>query len=118
MASRGHDEGEQAVSIYGLLLPGWEELSTWGVDDGYLYAQLTRNGRSDDDGPEVQITPPGWPVLHTAAELSAVIARVTGAEPTEVLAAMTPTVSAADRRRLGLPDPGAAPPGRGPRMVT
>jgi hypothetical protein len=44
-----------ADSFWALPLDGWDELSTWGFDTGQasFFAQLTQNGRSDDDGPQV-----------------------------------------------------------------
>jgi hypothetical protein len=62
-------EEPQTTSIYPLLLPGWEDLSTWGIDTDYFYAQLTHNGRSDDDGPDIWITSPNCPICRTAHEL-------------------------------------------------
>lgn len=83
------------MSIYGLSLDGWDELSTWGFDtplghsaDGYFYAQLTRNGNSDDDGPDIWITPPDFPVIRTSEELAVVIADATSADLSAVYAAM------------------------------
>lgn len=67
------------MSVYAVLLEGWDQLSTWGYDDaaGSYYAQLTRNGGSDDDGPEVWITPPRWPVMFRSAALAQAIAHAT-----------------------------------------
>lgn len=47
------------MTIYGLALDGWAARSTWGWDEqlGCYYAQLTRDGNSDADGPDVWITP-------------------------------------------------------------
>lgn len=53
------------MSIYAFHLQGWEELSTWGHDDDVYYAQLTRNGASDIDGPQV-----GLPHLGTSSGAS------------------------------------------------
>jgi hypothetical protein len=79
------------MSIHGLLLDGWDDLSTWGYDDlmGSYYAQLTRNGHTDDDGPDVWITPgPAWPAVHHADVLAELIAEATGAPLQDVRAAM------------------------------
>lgn len=110
------------MSIHALQLPGWEESSTWGADADpatggrYFYAQLTRNGHSDDDGPEFWVTPPQYPVYRTAAELAAAIGRVTITEPATVLRAMSAAVPSAVRRALALPEPipeGRSEPGSG-----
>lgn len=77
------------MSVYPLLLPGWEETSTWGHDIDHLYAQVTRNGVSDDDGPEFWITPPSYPPYQLEPELAAAISQVTGVELELVLRAMT-----------------------------
>ena len=54
-----------------------ENASTWGEDNGQLYAQLTRNSVSNDNGPGVWITPPHYSAVHTVPELAHVIARAT-----------------------------------------
>lgn len=56
------------MSIYALLLPGWEQFSTWGAEDGCLYAHVTRNGHADD-GPDFWITPPRYPIYVTHENL-------------------------------------------------
>jgi hypothetical protein len=78
------------MSIYGLALAGWDELSTWGYDEGAgsLYAQLTRNGNSDDDGPDIGIVPPAFPTLLVPTELATVIAAATGSALPAVYLAM------------------------------
>jgi hypothetical protein len=55
---------------------------------GTRYAQLTRNGNSDDNGPDVWITPPTWPVMHLPDTLAQAIARSTGADLAAVRTAM------------------------------
>ena len=56
---------------------------------GSFYAQLTRNGHSDDDGPDVWITPgSSWPAIHHADVLAELIAEATGAPLQDVRAAM------------------------------
>ncbi|MEV6349434.1 hypothetical protein [Actinoplanes sp. NPDC051851] len=60
---------------------------------GSYYAQLTRNGRSDADGPEVWITPPTWPVMVNSLLLAHVIARVTETDFAIVKAAMNDSVN-------------------------
>lgn len=92
------------MSIYPLMLPGWEDLSTWGSEDGYLYAQVTRNGLTDDDGPEFWITPHLHPICRTVHELSQAISQVTLVGRPTVLNAMAFGVVPAARRLLGLPD--------------
>lgn len=78
------------MTINGLLLQGWEDLSTWGYDSGLdsYYAQLTRNGNSDDDGPDIWITPPRWPAIPHPDALARVIADATGTDVTTVHTAM------------------------------
>lgn len=69
------------MSINALWLDGWDGLSTWGYDDPEqsYYAQLTRNGGSDDDGPEIWIsTVRGWPPIGSPDVLADAIARCTG----------------------------------------
>ena len=68
------------MSINALWLDGWDELSTWGYDDREesYYAQLTRNGGTDDNGPEIWVsTAAGWPAITSPAVLAEVIARCT-----------------------------------------
>jgi hypothetical protein len=96
------------MSIYPLLLDGWEDVSTWGEDGGHLCAQLTRNGATDIDGLEFWITPPRYPVIHTVTELAHVIARATACGQETVLHGMATGAaiagaSPADRQRLELP---------------
>lgn len=93
------------MSIYPFVLTGWEDASTWGDDNGWLYAQLTPNGVSDRNGPKFWITPPHYPVVHTAPELAEVIARTTACAKPAVLHAMATgaavmRVSDAEWRRL------------------
>jgi hypothetical protein len=97
------------MSIYPLLLDGWDDTSTWGEDGGYLYAQLTRNGVADDNGPEVWITPPRYPVVYTAPELARVIAQATAIDQQAILHGMATgaalgRASHTERQRLDLPD--------------
>lgn len=99
------------MSIYPLFLDGWDDASTWSEDGGYLYAQLTRNGVSDDDGPEFWVTPPCSPVVRTAPELAQVVAEVTVCRSEEVLEGMLRGAAVAgagrtERQRLDLPDEG------------
>ena len=77
------------MSIYAFYLDGWEETSTWGEDQDYLYAQINRNGHDDTRGPQYWITPPHYPVLRTTRELAQIIASVTAAESSAVLQAMS-----------------------------
>lgn len=76
------------MSVYALLLPGWDQLSIWGADQDYLYAQVTRNGNSDDDCPDFWITPPRYPVYRHPRELGQAISQVTGTDLSTVLRAM------------------------------
>jgi hypothetical protein len=97
------------MSIYPLLLEGWEDASTWGEGSGQLYAQLTRNGVSDDNGAEFWITPPRYPIVHTVPELAHVIAQTTACAQQTVLHGMgtgaaLAGASPAERQRLNLPD--------------
>ncbi|MGC1734639.1 MAG: hypothetical protein WA731_18640 [Pseudonocardiaceae bacterium] len=99
------------MSIYGLRLAGCDELSTWGYDAsaGSLYAQLTRNGNSDDDGPDIWITPPDFPVVLVPTALAAAIAAATGSELAAVYVAMNggldgQTDDMAQALRLPAPD--------------
>lgn len=71
------------MSIYAFHLEGWEDLSTWGRDDDIYYAQLTRNDASDDDGPQIWITPPQY-VVRDITELVSVVASSIG-EPFELV---------------------------------
>jgi hypothetical protein len=77
------------MSINALWLPGWDHASTWGLDemtDSY-YAQLTRNGHSDDDGPEIWITPPSE-IVDSENQLARLIAERTGASLDNVQTAL------------------------------
>ncbi|MEU3622807.1 hypothetical protein BS329_09635 [Amycolatopsis coloradensis] len=81
--------------MWALVLPGWESLSTWGYDSGIgsFFAQLPRNGNSDDDGPDVWITPgAGFPVVTSPAQLQALIASSTGTATADVTSAMNHAV--------------------------
>jgi hypothetical protein len=93
------------MSIYPLALDGWDHLSTWGWDSqlGSLYAQLTRNGNSDDDGPDVWISPPTWPKITLPELLGEAIAKVTGAEQDAVFAAMSAGLDDEGRNFLRIP---------------
>ncbi len=75
------------MSINALLLDGWDETSTWGVDNGTFYALLTRNGVSDVDGPQIWIAPP-LHVIQDAPALARAIAATTGASADVVQRAM------------------------------
>jgi hypothetical protein len=62
------------VSIRTFSLPGWDDYSTWGEEEGlgHLYAQLYANHDDPDGPPRVWITPPGF-VVRTVDELSEAI---------------------------------------------
>lgn len=75
------------MTVNALLLDGWEETSTWGIDNGTFYAQLTPNGVSDVDGPQVWIIPPHF-VVRDAQDLVRAIAEQTVASVDSVVAAM------------------------------
>lgn len=64
---------------FALDLAGWEDRSIWGYDPtvGSLFAQLTRNGNNDDNGPDIWITPPAFPPITTPAMLARAIAIAT-----------------------------------------
>jgi hypothetical protein len=82
---------------WALFLPDWDDLSIWGYDSGTssFFAQLTRNGNSDDNGPDVWITPgPRFPVVTSPAQLQALIADVVGATAADVAVAMNHAVDA------------------------
>jgi hypothetical protein len=105
-AERGTTKAE-TMSIYPLLLQGWDDASTWGEDNGHLYAQLTRNGVSKD-GPEFWITPPRYPAVLIAADLAQVVAQATACGQETVLRGMATGAvlagaSPAERQRLDLP---------------
>ena len=76
----------------GLILPGWDERSTWGYDDGQAsyFAQLWRNGVGEDRcPPHIWITPGAvTPPIESLGELVARIAAATDVTPGEVRAAM------------------------------
>ena len=93
------------MSIYPLLLDGWDDTSTWGEDRGQLYAQLTRNGVSDDNGPEFWITPPRYPRFARGPELANLMERSTACGHEAVLRGMAigATVAGASRRRTTAP---------------
>lgn len=75
------------MSINALLLNGWDEASTWGDDNGVLYAQLTPNGVADDDGPQVWITPSDYELVD-AHDLACAIAETTRTSVDQVVWAM------------------------------
>uniref|UniRef100_UPI003F49816A hypothetical protein n=1 Tax=Amycolatopsis sp. CA-096443 TaxID=3239919 RepID=UPI003F49816A len=80
---------------WALALPGWDDLSTWGYDSGTgsFFAQLTRNGNNDDNGPDIWITPgASFPAVTAPAHLRPLIASSTGAAAADVTAAMNHAV--------------------------
>lgn len=81
---------------WALPLEGWDQLSTWGYDSGHasFFAQLTQNGRSDADGPQVWITPGRYPVMTNPDQLLTTIATATGAPPAAVAKTMNHAVDA------------------------
>ena len=93
-------------SIYPVFLDGWDELSTWGFDSGAdsYYAQLTRNGNSDDDGPDIWITPPTWPPMARPAELAQAVATATGVDLSTVRNALNDGLDEIDQAHR-IPDP-------------
>lgn len=86
------------MSVYAVPLEGWQQLSTWGFDDtaGSYYAQLTRNTSSDDDGPDVWITPPQWPVMYRSSALAQAIAHTTGHDLQTVRDALNASLGSPD----------------------
>lgn len=79
--------GERDLRVNALMLDGWEHTSTWGVDDGLYYAQLSRNGVSDAGGPQICIGPPRH-IVRSTTELLQTIADATGAPAATVDVAM------------------------------
>jgi len=79
---------------WALLLPGWDDMSTWGYDSGTgsFFAQLTNNNSSDDDGPDVWITPGQYPVISNPGQLQTQIAGATGATASVVAEAMNDAI--------------------------
>jgi hypothetical protein len=63
------------VSIYGFEMPGWNDYSTWGEEEGlgHLYAQLYTNSDDPHDPPLIWITPPKY-MIRTVDELASAIA--------------------------------------------
>jgi hypothetical protein len=78
------------MSVHALLIDGWDHQSTWGFDDeiGSLYAHLTRNCDSVDDGPNVWLTPPAMPKMLELAMLAQAITHITSAHPAAVHTAL------------------------------
>ncbi|MEU1812985.1 hypothetical protein [Micromonospora aurantiaca (nom. illeg.)] len=101
------------MSIYAVLIDGWDQRSTWGWDDGTrsYYAQLTRNGNSDDNGPEIWITPPAWPNLSAPEHLAMAIAAATRTDRAAVQNAMNNSLDDSDgqRHRIRNTNPAARP---------
>jgi hypothetical protein len=86
------------MSIYPLFLPGWDDSSTWGFDIDSLYALLTRNGVSDDGGPEICVTPAhGYPVISQPAALALTISKCTGVAADVVFTAMNEGMALVER---------------------
>lgn len=61
--------------IQAFTMPGWDDYSTWGYEDGlgHFYAQLYRNSDDRDAAPRIWITPPQH-VATTVDELAEAIA--------------------------------------------
>ncbi|MFG3701591.1 hypothetical protein ACGF5C_27320 [Micromonospora sp. NPDC047620] len=99
------------MSIYAVLIDGWDQRSTWGWDDGTrsYYAQLTRNGNSDDNGPEVWITPPAWPNLSAPEHLAMAIAAATRTDRAVVQNAMNDSLDDGDGQRHRIRSTNPAP---------
>jgi hypothetical protein len=108
------------MSLYGLRLEGWDDRSTWGYDPPLesFYAQLTRNGESDDDGPEIWITPPVYPNLRRPEDLALAIARATGVDLTVVHSAMNQGLGYASDEERRLHSPTASPHAPGPTKTS
>ncbi|MEU9835928.1 hypothetical protein AB0D67_30710 [Streptosporangium sp. NPDC048047] len=62
-------------AIQPFTMPGWDDYSTWGQEEGlgHLYAQLYRNGDNPGAAPRIWITPPRY-LVQTIDELAAAIA--------------------------------------------
>lgn len=102
--------GDGEMGPFALWLNGWDDQSIWGWDSPThtLFAQLTRNGSSDADGPDIWVNP-RKPVLMPET-LAKIIAAETGAELAAVHAAMNEGLPPG-RHPLRLPDtPGELPP--------
>ena len=97
------------MSIYAFYLDGWEETSTWGEDQDYLYAQINRNGHDDTRGPQYWITPPDYPVVRTTTELAEIIGRITATDVPTVLHTMSAGASLAGASRQNLRQLGLQP---------
>lgn len=57
-------------------MPGWEQSSIWGYEEGlgHLYAQLYANRDDPDSAPRIWITPPSY-LVRDVDELAAAIAQ-------------------------------------------
>ncbi|MER7009465.1 hypothetical protein ABT297_41350 [Dactylosporangium sp. NPDC000555] len=101
------------MSIYAVFLDGWDHKSTWGWDDGVgsYYAQMTGNGKSDANGPEIWITPPTFPEIMSPAALAEAIARATGENLGAVQRAMNDGLNGAEGHlhRIEITDGAVAP---------
>lgn len=84
---RAGQSGAPIMSIRALLLDGWDETSTWGVDNDMFYAQLTPNGVSDDGGPQVLLAAPQY-LIQNVHDLARAIAEATGVSVDDAAAAM------------------------------
>lgn len=63
------------MSIQPFTMPGWDDYSTWGYEEGmgHYYAQLYRNSDDSDGPPRIWITPPRY-LPRTVDELAETIA--------------------------------------------
>lgn len=88
------------MSVYPVFLDGWDQHSIWGWDSSIpsYYAQLTRNGNSDDNGPDIWITPPVYPQMMLPETLAAAIAAATGADLNTVQTAMNESLDDGEGR--------------------
>jgi hypothetical protein len=92
------DSGRTRLPLY---LPGWDQRSTWGWDDGQmtLFAQLWVNG-DDSDEPGYWLTPgQDWTHIGHVEILAARIAGITAISERTVLLAMAEELPAPERLR-------------------
>jgi hypothetical protein len=86
------ERGQMPIS-----LPGWAERSVWGVQDGYLYATLWRDGAL---GPAIEIEA-GSPKLTNPQDLAALLDLKTGMPWTIIYWAMREDYAALVAEHVG-----------------
>lgn len=71
----GPDREAEMAGRKGFAMPGWEDYSVWGYEEGAgFWAQLWRNADDPDAGPRIWITPARGPVTSVSG-LARAIAR-------------------------------------------